>query len=99
MQPELHLIINRVELTDLDVYQRILRFKNYIVAMTNKELLPPKIDAPFVGNIVYFSNGFKSNVEWLLFHGPWSPWKGPYVLRDEYKNRQYLPTLSKYNDL
>ena len=32
-----------------DIYHRILRFKNYLVAMVNKELLPLKFRLPFVG--------------------------------------------------
>lgn len=32
-----------------DVYHRILRFKNYIVAMVNKEALSYKIWIPFYG--------------------------------------------------
>ena len=33
VQPQLHLIINQEEITPLDVYQRILRYKNYMIAM------------------------------------------------------------------
>lgn len=33
LQPELHLIINQEQLTPLDVYQRILRHKNYFVGL------------------------------------------------------------------
>uniref|UniRef100_A0A914UL79 Autophagy-related protein 9 n=1 Tax=Plectus sambesii TaxID=2011161 RepID=A0A914UL79_9BILA len=98
MQPELELIINRSELTELDVYQRILRHKNYLVAMVNKGMLPVKFELPFVGQVSFLSNGFKLNLEWILFSGPWSPWKGPYALRDEYKNREYLADLAVQMD-
>ena len=98
MQPELELIINRSELTELDVYQRILRHKNYLVAMVNKGMLPVKFELPFVGQVSFLSNGFKLNLEWILFSGPWSPWKGPYALRDEYKNREYLADLGALLD-
>lgn len=33
LQPELHLIINQEQITPLDIYQRILRHKNYFVAL------------------------------------------------------------------
>lgn len=33
LQPRLHLIINQENITPLDVYQRILRYKNYFVAL------------------------------------------------------------------
>ena len=32
-----------------DIYHRILRFKNYMVAMVNKSLLPLQYRVPFVG--------------------------------------------------
>jgi len=33
VQQRLHLIVNREEITPLDIYQRILRHKNYFVAL------------------------------------------------------------------
>lgn len=33
LQPKLHLIINQENITPLEVYQRILRYKNYFVAL------------------------------------------------------------------
>jgi len=32
-----------------DIYHRILRFKNYSLAMMNKSLLPVKFQVPFLG--------------------------------------------------
>jgi len=32
-----------------DIYHRILRFKNYSLAMMNKSLLPVKFQLPFYG--------------------------------------------------
>ncbi|VDM46992.1 unnamed protein product [Toxocara canis] len=94
MQPQLHLIINKERLTPLDVYQRILRFKNYFVSFVNKELLPPVLHVPFMGPIPYLSNGLKLNLEWLLFWGPWSPWEGPYALKDDYKHQHNIARLT-----
>ena len=48
-QKKRHMCVHKLELTELDIYNRILRFKNYKVAMINQGLLPPKIDLPFVG--------------------------------------------------
>ena len=39
-QAEHMMCIHKQELTALDVYHRILRYKNYMVAMVNKSLLP-----------------------------------------------------------
>lgn len=35
------------------------------------------------------------NLEWLLFYGVWSPWKGPYELKEEYKHPQNIFRLGK----
>ena len=51
MQIKYHLCVHKQELTELDIYNRILRFKNYEVAMVNQGLLPPKIEAPFLGQL------------------------------------------------
>lgn len=48
MQRKHHLCIHKQELTELDIYNRILRFKNYKVAMINQGLLPPKIEIPIL---------------------------------------------------
>jgi len=36
--------------------------------------------------VPYLSNGLRLNLEWLLFWGPWAPWRTPYALKDEYKD-------------
>ncbi len=51
MQKKHHLCIHKQELTELDIYNRILRFKNYEVAMVNQSLLPPRIDVPILGQM------------------------------------------------
>ena len=38
-----------VLLSSVDVYHRILRFQNYLVAMINKNVLPYKVHIPFYG--------------------------------------------------
>lgn len=64
-QRELHLCIQKRDLTELDIYQRILRHKNYTVALVNKELLPPRFHVPIIGDVCYMSHGLKINIEWL----------------------------------
>ncbi|KAM3717681.1 Autophagy-related protein 9A [Dirofilaria immitis] len=93
-QPSIHLILNKEGITALDLYQRILRHKNYFVALVNKEILPPIINVPFIGPMPYLPNGLKMNLEWLLFYGVWSPWKGPYELKEEYKHAQNIFRLA-----
>uniref|UniRef100_A0A914LZT9 Autophagy-related protein 9 n=1 Tax=Meloidogyne incognita TaxID=6306 RepID=A0A914LZT9_MELIC len=93
VQKRLHLIVNREAITPLDVCQRILRHKNYFVALVYYNILPPKIRLPFLGHVHYLSNGLRFNLEWLLFWGPWSPWKGPYALKDEFKDPAKLPMI------
>ncbi|KAK0411290.1 hypothetical protein QR680_005583 [Steinernema hermaphroditum] len=79
------LVINRDEIDELDVYQRILRYENYFVAMVNKDILPVYLNIPFLGAFPYFPDGLKLNLEYMLFWGHWSPWEGPYSLKREYK--------------
>ena len=60
--------IHKEQLTDLDIYHRILRFKNYLVAMVNKDILPMRISPlPCLPSIVFFSHSLKFNLEWLFF--------------------------------
>lgn len=67
VQKEHEMCIHKKELTELDIYHRILRFKNYMVAMVNKSLIPVHLKVPFYGNLVFFSSGLKYNIELLLF--------------------------------
>lgn len=41
----------------------------------------------------YLSSGLRFNLEWLLFWGPWSPWKNSYSLKDEFKDKVNLESL------
>jgi autophagy-related protein 9 len=88
-----HLCVHKQELTELDIYNRILRFKNYEVAMVNQGLLPPKIDVPVIGQLILLTTGFKYNFEFLFFWGPFAPFTNCYQLRSEFK------VYSKRDDL
>ncbi|XP_015188783.1 PREDICTED: autophagy-related protein 9A isoform X1 [Polistes dominula] len=93
VQKEQEMCIHKRELTELDIYHRILRFKNYEVAMINKSLLPLKFKVPIFGNITFLTKGLKYNIGLLLFWGPWSPFENNWHLKEEYKK------LSKRQEL
>ncbi|KAH3716327.1 autophagy-related protein 9A-like [Dreissena polymorpha] len=79
--------IHKADLTQLDIYHRILRFKNYSIAMVNKDILPLKLQVPFLGDYVFLSTGLKYNIEFLLFWGPWSAFQNKWHLKEEYKDK------------
>ena len=84
-QSDTEMCIHKTQLTELDIYHRILRFKNYLVAMVNKELLPVRFVIPIVGTeFVFLSQGLKWNLEFLFFKGPWAPFD-KWHLKDDYK--------------
>ncbi|CAG4942302.1 unnamed protein product [Colias eurytheme] len=85
-QSEHHMCVHKQEINELDIYHRILRFNNYMVAMVNKNLLPLQIHVPCVGDFHYLSRGLKWNLEFLLFSSPWSPWENCWQLRSNYKD-------------
>ncbi|XP_078042423.1 autophagy-related protein 9 isoform X2 [Augochlora pura] len=100
VQKEQEMCIHKRELTELDMYHRILRFKNYMVAMINKSLLPVRLKIPLVGEVIFMTRGLKYNMELLLFWGPWSPFENNWHLKGDYKKlnkRQELArALSKH---
>ncbi|KAL7977902.1 hypothetical protein Chor_010854, partial [Crotalus horridus] len=85
LQREQRLCVHRRELTELDIHHRILRFKNYLVAMVNKSLLPVRFRLPLFGRGVFLTRGLKYNLELLLFWGPGSLFQGKWSLQPQYK--------------
>ncbi|XP_060549698.1 autophagy-related protein 9B isoform X2 [Pantherophis guttatus] len=85
LQREQQLCVHRRELTELDIHHRILRFKNYLVAMVNKSLLPIRFQLPLLGRGVFLTQGLKYNLELLLFWGPGSLFQGKWNLQPQYK--------------
>lgn len=83
-QTEHMMCIHKQELTPLDVYHRILRFTNYLVAMVNKSVLPLRYNVPFMGEHAFLSTGLKFNLELILFKSPWAPFN-QWHLREDYK--------------
>ncbi|XP_023932449.1 autophagy-related protein 9A [Lingula anatina] len=96
VQQEQQMCIHKKELTELDIYNRILRFKNYQVAMVNKSLLPLKYRIPFVGDYVFLSTGLKYNLEMILFWGPWAPFENYWHLKQDFKNYHKRKELADY---
>uniref|UniRef100_A0A6Q2YI20 Autophagy-related protein 9 n=1 Tax=Esox lucius TaxID=8010 RepID=A0A6Q2YI20_ESOLU len=85
IQKEHQICIHKKELTELDIYHRILRFKNYMVAMVNKSLLPVRFCPPLLGEMVFYTRGLKYNFELIFFWGPGSLFKSEWSLKPEYK--------------
>ncbi|NP_001098249.1 autophagy-related protein 9A [Oryzias latipes] len=86
IQKEHQICIHKKELTELDIYHRILRFKNYmVVAMVNKSLLPVRFRLPVLGEVVFFTRGLKYNFELIFFWGPGSLFENEWSLKSEYK--------------
>ncbi|XP_029973421.1 autophagy-related protein 9A [Salarias fasciatus] len=85
IQKEHQICIHKKELTELDVYHRILRFKNYMVAMVNKSLLPVRFRLPVLGDYVFYTRGLKYNFELIFFWGPGSLFENEWSLKPEYK--------------
>ncbi|XP_041987808.1 autophagy-related protein 9A [Aricia agestis] len=94
-QPEHHMCVHKQEINDLDIYHRILRFDNYMVAMVNKSLLPLRLRAPLLGEFHYLSRGLKWNLEFLLFSSPWSPWENCWQLRECFKDQSKRTVLAR----
>lgn len=85
IQKEHQICIHKKELTELDIYHRILRFKNYMVAMVNKSLLPIRFRLPLLGDCVFYTRGLKYNFELIFFWGPGSLFENEWSLKSEYK--------------
>ncbi|XP_042607642.1 autophagy-related protein 9A-like [Cyprinus carpio] len=93
LQREQPMCVQKRELSELDIYHRILRFKNYTVAMINKSLLPVRLRVPFFGDMIFLTQGLKYNFELILFWGPLSLFQNKWSLHPKYKraaNRQEL---------
>lgn len=95
VQSEQHMCIDKEQLTELDIYHRILRFKNYMVALMNKNLLPVRFRLPILGECVSLSRGLTYNIDFILFRGPGSPFQNNWQLRDDYTQRSNQVELAQ----
>ncbi|BFZ01170.1 hypothetical protein BsWGS_04209 [Bradybaena similaris] len=94
VQKEQQICIHKQELTQLDIYHRILRFKNYLVAMVNKDLLPLKFRLPCIGQHSVLTHGMRFNLDVILYWSPWSIFINSYTMREEYKNQHKRKQLA-----
>ncbi|KAM6282656.1 LOW QUALITY PROTEIN: autophagy-related protein 9B [Porphyrio hochstetteri] len=85
LQRRQQMCVHKRELTELDIYHRILRFQNYTVAMVNKSLLPLRFRLPLLGPVVFLTQGLKYNLELLLFRGPGALFQNKWSLRPQCK--------------
>lgn len=93
-QTEIQMCIHKKTLTELDIYNRILRFKNYMVAMANKEILP-SVYIPGIGSTNFLSHNLKWNYKILFFDSWFSIFENSYNLHGRYKrvkDRKLLAT-------
>lgn len=95
VQKEQQMCIHKQELTELDIYNRILRHKNYLVALVNKEVLPLHLDVPLLGRLVYLTQGLRYNLELILFWFPGAPFGSTWHLRPEYKRPAHRELLAQ----
>lgn len=86
--------VHKKELTPLDIYQRILRYENYTVALVNKSILPPQLELPFLGNVIFFTQDLKMNLDLLFFYGPFA-FFDEWHLKADYKNSNKRNELAK----
>ena len=95
VQCDQQMCIHKRELTSLDIYSRILRFKNYEIAMVNKDILPVKFDIPCFGQYTFMSQSLKLNFGLILFWGPGAPFSNNLSLKDVYKRKVARVQLAK----
>lgn len=46
-----NLCIEKENLTELDIQNRLLRFKNYEIALVNRGIIPVRLNLPLVGSM------------------------------------------------
>ncbi|NXD31370.1 ATG9A protein, partial [Spelaeornis formosus] len=89
------LCVPRRELSELDIHHRILRFRNYTVAMVNKSLLPVSFKLPLLGPVVFLTRGLQFNLELLLFRGPAALFHNTWSLRPQVKRASARRVLAR----
>ncbi|GMT10700.1 hypothetical protein PFISCL1PPCAC_1997 [Pristionchus fissidentatus] len=94
-QGRIQLLVHDSAISSIHLYHRILRFKNYMVAMVNQDLFPPLISIPLVGDTRFMPEQLKKNVEWMFFLGFCSPFKGSFTLQDEFKDPNRLEEMAE----
>lgn len=95
VQLEQQMCIHKRELSELDIYHRILRQQNYLVAIANKRLLPARLQIPGLGEVVYWTRGLRYNMQLLLFWGHWAPFENSWHLKEEYRKANLRHELAR----
>nr|AWD06775.1 Atg9 [Dugesia japonica] len=86
VQKELPLCVHKPLLSELDIYHRILRRQNYLVAMMNQEKFPMEIKIPFLGTFVIVTKYYLDSIKYMLFKFPFKcPFGDHWQLRTDYK--------------
>lgn len=86
MEAERVCLLQGKSLSELDVHNRLLRRKNYLIALVNKQLLPIYYRIPFVGEVIYFPKGLLYCFQLLLFKAPgFKLFETRWKLKDEFK--------------
>ncbi|CAH8555444.1 unnamed protein product [Heterobilharzia americana] len=86
-QRDFQFCVYKVNLDELDIYNRILRHKNYLIAMINQDIIPIRfrMSSNILPQIVYLPDGYLFNLKLILFWTPWSPFHNYWQLRADYK--------------
>ncbi|CAH8514253.1 unnamed protein product [Schistosoma turkestanicum] len=86
-QRDFQFCVYKVNLDELDIYNRILRHKNYLIAMINQDIIPIRFRIPssFNPQLIYLPDGYVFNLKLILFWTPWSPFHNYWQLRADYK--------------
>lgn len=86
-QCDFQFCVYKTNLDELDIYNRILRHKNYLIAMINQDIIPIRFRLPSSLNpqLVYLPDGYLFNLKLILFRTPWSPFHNYWQLRADYK--------------
>lgn len=78
--------VHKKELTELDIHHRILRQKNYLIALQNKGVINYLYRFPFLGERSFLTEGLKLNLYLILFNGPGAAFEKSWKLKAEYKD-------------
>lgn len=86
VQEVYQMCIHKKDLTELDIHHRILRQRNYMIALQNKGVVTCVYKFPFVGHRTFLTEGLKYNLNLILFKGPGAPFEKSWKIKSEYKD-------------
>ena len=69
-----------------------------MLALVHKNILPLEHRVPFLGDVIFFSEGLKFNIEWILFGSyltnPWAPFSSFQLKRMSLHHPQLQQNIS-----